>query len=338
MDAPLWTERYAPDLADLPQAEVRDYLQKAVEEPINLVIHGPAGAGKTAAVRALAREAHADPDNDLVEINVADFFGMTKKEIANDPRFASFIDSKRRRNSSKADLINHVLKESASYSPVSGTYKTVVLDNAEAIREDFQQALRRVMERHHEATQFVVTTRQPTKLIPPIKSRCFPVSMRAPSVDEIVAVLESIVEAEGIEYDENGLEYVAGYASGDLRKAILSAQTTAQQEGEVTMNAAYEVLGDVGVAAEIESMLDDAEEGDFSDARKTLDDLLVDEGYSGEEVLGEILDVAHSGRYSGDELAELTRLVGEIDADLAEAANDRVHIGHLLAELGAGEA
>jgi replication factor C small subunit len=338
MDAPLWTERYAPDLADLPQPEVRDYLQKAVEEPINLVIHGPAGAGKTAAVRALAREAHADSDNDLVEINVADFFGMTKKEIANDPRFASFIDSKRRRNSSKADLINHVLKESASYSPVSGTYKTVVLDNAEAIREDFQQALRRVMERHHEATQFVVTTRQPTKLIPPIKSRCFPVSMRAPSVDEIVAVLESIVEAEGIEYDENGLEYVAGYASGDLRKAILSAQTTAQQEGEVTMNAAYEVLGDVGVAAEIESMLDDAEEGDFSDARKTLDDLLVDEGYSGEEVLGEILDVAHSGRYSGDELAELTRLVGEIDADLAEAANDRVHIGHLLAELGAGEA
>ncbi|WP_135853533.1 AAA family ATPase [Halorussus salinus] len=338
MDAPLWTERYAPDLADLPQAEVRDYLQKAVEEPINLVIHGPAGAGKTAAVRALAREAHADPDNDLVEINVADFFGMTKKEIANDPRFASFIDSKRRRNSSKADLINHVLKESASYSPVSGTYKTVVLDNAEAIREDFQQALRRVMERHHEATQFVVTTRQPTKLIPPIKSRCFPVAMRAPSVPEIVAVLESIVEAEGIEYDENGLEYVAGYASGDLRKAILSAQTTAQQEGEVTMNAAYEVLGDVGVAAEIESMLDAAEAGDFSDARKTLDDLLVDEGYSGEEVLGEILDVAHSGRYSGDELAELTRLAGEIDADLAEGANDRVHIGHLLAELGAGEA
>ncbi|UPW01473.1 AAA family ATPase [Halorussus gelatinilyticus] len=338
MDAPLWTERYAPDLADLPQAEVRDYLQKAVEEPINLVIHGPAGAGKTAAVRALAREAHADPDNDLVEINVADFFGMTKKEIANDPRFASFIDSKRRRNSSKADLINHVLKESASYSPVSGTYKTVVLDNAEAIREDFQQALRRVMERHHEATQFVITTRQPTKLIPPIKSRCFPVAMRAPSVEEIVSVLEGIVEAEGVEYDENGLEYVAGYASGDLRKAILGAQTTAQQEGEVTMNAAYEVLGDVGVAAEIESMLDAAEAGEFSDARKTLDDLLIDEGFSGEEVLREILDVAHSGRYSGDELAELTRLAGEIDADLAEGANDRVHIGHLLAELGATHA
>ncbi|WP_115863100.1 AAA family ATPase [Halorussus litoreus] len=339
MDAPLWTERYAPELADLPQPEVRDYLQKAVDDPINLVLYGPSGAGKTAAVRALARAAHEDPDNDLVEINVADFFGMTKKEIANDPRFASFIDSKRKRNSSKADLINHVLKESASYSPVAGSYKTVVLDNAEAIREDFQQALRRVMERHHEATQFVITTRQPTKLIPPIKSRCFPVAVRAPTVEEIVTVLERIVEAEGVAYDENGLEYVAGYANGDLRKAILGAQTTAEQEGEVTMNAAYEVLGDVGAQSTVEAMLDDAEAGQFQDARKTLDDLLVDEGFSGEEVLREILDVAHAGRYTGEELAEVTRLAGEVDADLAEGANDRVHVAHLLAELGAkGEA
>jgi len=335
MDAPLWTETYAPDLADLPQEEVREYLQKAVEEPINLVLYGPSGAGKTAAVRALAREAHEDPDNDLVEINVADFFGMTKKEIASDPRFASFIDSKRRRNSSKADLINHVLKESASYSPVSGSYKTVVLDNAEAIREDFQQALRRMMERHHEATQFVITTRQPTKLIPPIKSRCFPVAVRAPTPDEIVAVLERIVEAEGVEYDRKGLEFVAGYAEGDLREAILGAQTTVETEGELTRTAAFEVLRDVGVESDVEEMLDAAEAGEFQDARKTLDDLLVDEGYSGEEVLHEILDLAHSGRYAGDDLAELTVLAGEIDADLADGTSDRVHVGHLLAKLGA---
>jgi replication factor C small subunit len=333
MEEPLWTDAHAPALEDLPQESVRDRLRDAVDEPVNLVVYGPPGAGKTAAVRALADAAHRDPENDLVELNVADFFGMTKKEISEDPRFASFIDSKRRRNSSKADLVNHVLKESASYPPVSGEYNTILLDNAEAIREDFQQALRRVMERHHEATQFVITTRQPSKLIPPIHSRCFPVSVRQPTPDEIADVLRDIVEAEGVAYDEDGLEFVSGYADGNLRKAVLGAQTTAEQEGEVTMQAAYETLQDVGSDDALESMLDDAEAGEFTDARSTLDDLLVDEGMSGEEVLRELLRVAQS-RYSGDDLAALYALAGDVEFDLTQGNSDRVQLGRLLAELG----
>jgi len=333
MDDPLWIDTHAPSLADIPQADVRDRLQEAVDEPVNLVVYGPEGAGKTAAVRALAEEAHADPDNDLVELNVADFFGMTKKEVSEDPRFAPFISSKRRRNSSKADLINHVLKESASYAPVSGEYNTILLDNAEAIREDFQQALRRVMERHHEATQFIIATRQPTKLIPPIQSRCFPVSVRAPTVEETVGVLRGIVEAEGVDHDADGLEFVAGYADGDLREAVLSAQTTAEEAGEVTMNAAYETLGEVGSDDAVESMLDDAEAGEFTDARKTLDDLLVDEGMDGEEVLRDLLRVGRS-RYSGGDLAELHVLAGDVEFDLTQGNSDRIQLGRLLAELG----
>ncbi|WP_424017384.1 AAA family ATPase [Halorientalis pallida] len=332
MDAPLWTEEHAPEIDDLPQSGVRESLWRAVDEPLNLVVHGPSGSGKTAAVRALARETHADPDNDFVEINVDDFFGMTKKELSEDPRFSSFITSKRRRESSKADLINHVLKESASYSPVSGEYKTVLLDNAESIREDFQQALRRVMEKYYETTQFVIATRQPSALIPPIRSRCFPVPVRAPTHDETVAVLRSVVEDEGVEYDEDGLEYVAGYADGDLRKALLSAQTTAETEGEISMETAYEALGEVGTDDRVEEMLDDAEAGDFTDARKTLDDLLVDEGYSGEEIMEDLLRVARS-RYEADRLARLHQLAGEIDVDLKEGTNERLHVSHLLSKL-----
>ncbi|TYL39592.1 replication factor C small subunit 2 [Natronococcus pandeyae] len=331
MDAPLWTDTYAPELAELPQDDAREYLERAVEEPINLVLQGPPGSGKTAAARALAHEAHDDPDNDLVEINVADFFGRTKTEIKNDPRFASFLTG--RSSMSKRDMINRVLKESASYAPVSGEYKTILLDNAEDVREDFQQALRRIMEQHHRTTQFVIATRQPTKLIPPIRSRCFPVSLRAPTSEETVTVLERIVEAEEVEYDRDGLEFVAGYANGNLRQAILAAQTTVEDEGELTMSAAYETIGEVGLDDEIESMLDDAEAGEFTDARSTLDDLLVDEGLDGQEVVDEMLRIARK-RYQGDRLARVHRLAGDIEFEMHEGTSDRIHVSHLLAELG----
>jgi len=333
MDGPLWTETHAPTLSELPQQEVRDQFDRALAEPMNLVVHGPKGSGKTAAIRAFTREAHDEPGADRIEINVSDFFDATKKEISEDPRFSRFIDSKRRRESSKADLINHVLKESAGYSPVTGEYKTVVLDNAEGMREDFQQALRRVMEQYYETTQFVIATRQPSALISPIRSRCFPIPVRAPTQDEIVAVLERIVESEDVSYDMDGLEYVAGAASGNLREAILSAQTTVEQEGEITMNTAYETLSSVDTNERVQEMITDAEAGEFTDARSTLDDLLVDEGYSGTEVLEEILDVARS-RYTGAELADIHRLAGQIDMDLHEGTSDRIHVSHLLANLG----
>jgi replication factor C small subunit len=335
MDGPLWTERHAPDLDDIPQESVRERLARALEEPMNLVVQGPPGVGKTASVRALAREAHADPDNDLIEINVADFFGRTKKEIRNDPRFASFLAG--RSSMAKRDMINRVLKESAANAPMSGEFKTVVLDNAEAIREDFQQALRRVMERFHRTTQFVIVTRQPSKLIPPIRSRCFPVPVRVPTTDETMAVLAEICEAEDVPYEEDGLEYVASAAGGDLRKAVLSAQSTAVEHEEITMQAAYETLDDVGVDSDLKNALQNVRMGEVADARSTLDDLLYEEGYDGSTLLRELLRVARSSsEISPHDAARLHALAGEVDLTMSEGTDDRLHLTHLLTSWAAG--
>ena len=349
MDAPLWTEAYAPSLEALPQAEARETLSRTVDEPLNLILQGPAGSGKTAGARALADEMYDQPETDLVELNVADFFGRTKREITSDPRFEPFLrgqtehskqylqgsdrNVKYKKDLPKRDMLSHVLKEYAGYAPASGSTKTILLDNAETIREDFQHSLRRIMERHHRSSQFVIATRQPSKLIPAIRSRCFPVTMRAPTSDEIVTVLERIVTAEDVEFDPDGLEFIAGYADGNLREAILAAQATAVDAGEITMTDAYEVLGSVGLDEAVSSMLDDAESGDFSAARKTVDDLLVDEGLDGEEVLEAILDGGRK-RYQGAQLARLHRLAADVEFDRQQGTSDRIHLSRLLAELG----
>ena len=352
MDGPLWIDTHAPDLDEIRQDEARERLRRAVDEPMNLVVQGPPGVGKTAAVRALARRSHADPDADLIEINVADFFGRTKKEIRTDPRFEAFLQgqtefskqyrrggnksNKYKRDMSKADMVSHVLKESAAYAPANGTYKTLLLDNAEAIREDFQQALRRVMEKRHRTTQFVIATRQPSKLIAPIRSRCFPVPVRSPTTDETIGVLEAICDREDVAYDADGLEFVASAAGGDLREAVLSAQATAVEGGELTMSTAYETLGGVGDEDALRQALADARAGDLADARETLDDLL-DEGYDGQGLLRETLRAARTGsEYGGDDIARLHALAGAVNLELTEGLDDVTHLVHLLAAWGAG--
>jgi len=157
--------------------------------------------------------------------------------------------------------------------------------------------------------------------------------MRAPTHAETVSVLSDVVAAEGVDHDDDGLEYVAGYAEGDLRTAVLAAQTTYEETGEVTMETAYETLTGLEADGAVEAMVEAAEEGRFTDARSTLNDLLVDEGYGADDVIEELLDVARS-RYSGQRLATVHELAGEADVALTEAANERIHLSRLLADIG----
>lgn len=333
MASPLWTDRYAPTVEELPQPHVRRYLQRASGRPINLLLYGPAGAGKTAAVRALAREREAG-EGALLELNVADFFDRTKEEITEDERFAPFIPDSRM---SKRKMIQHVFTESTAHAPVGGTYRTVLLDNAESVREDFQHALRRLIERHHQTTQFVLTSRQLGTVIPALQSRCLPVPVPPPDDEAVIDRLEAILEAQAVAYEDPALELLAEDADGNLRRAILAAQTThvnqrRKGDGTVTETAVFETLGNIGHSDKIESVLAYAESGAFDDARDIVDELLVDVGLEGAEILEELTSVGRT-RYDEGTAAALTSRAADVEFGLKTGGRDRIQLSWLLADL-----
>lgn len=337
MSSPLWTDRHAPRLRELPQGHLRRYLQAATDRPVNLLLHGPRGVGKTAAVRALARDGNREGNPDLLEINVADFFDRSKSEIEDDPRFAPFLADGERR--SKRDMINRVFRESTAHAPVSGRYRTVLLDNAESVREDFQQSLRRLIERHHGTTQFVLTTRQLGRIIPALRSRCLPIPVPPPSDEAVVDRLATILEREEVPYEDPALALIADDAEGNLRHAILAAQAThvhadRGDDPTITESAVVETIGDLGHSDAIAALLADAEAGSFEDARDRLDDLLVDAGIDGREILQKLVTIGrtnHDDRGAG----ALTVMAAETDARLATGGDDRIQLSRLVAEIAA---
>lgn len=348
MEQPLWTEKHRPTVSDIPQPDAREYLEQASGSALNLLVYGPRGVGKTAAVRALGEASHDNPDADLMIVNAADFFNRTKKEIRNDDRFGHFLQgqtefskqyrqsgdksNKYKRKWSKRDMLSHVLKELAGYESSGSEYKTIVIDNAEAMRGDFQQALRRIIEKHHETTQFILIARSSSGIIPAIQSRCSPLPMESPRQEAVVDILETIADEEEVEYIDDGLEFIAGYSEQNIRKAILSLQTVAGKSDQVTAETAASELQDIGVAGEIEDALEAAENDDIKEGRKTIDSLLIDEGMEGDEVLRRLVEQTQY-RYPEELCIPLTEKAADIDMDLSNGSNARVHLTNYLTEV-----
>jgi len=137
------SEKYRPKKLDevLNQEHVIKVLKKFVERKDipHLLFIGPAGVGKTTVAHALANELGWR----IVEFNASDERGI------------------------------QVIREDIKNIAFSRGKKIILLDEADSLTEDAQQALRRIMEKCVSAgTRFILTGNFEWKIIDPIKSRC----------------------------------------------------------------------------------------------------------------------------------------------------------------------
>ena len=194
----LWVERYRPRLAD-DYVFTDDNLRQQVNHWIkdqsfpHLLLHGPAGTGKTTLAKILIHNVGID-DIDVMYTNGS-----------KEGRYINWVDK----------LIGFV--QTMPFGP----FKVVLVDEADYLnKESVQPAMRNLMEDYSESVRFILTCNYPSKIIPPLKSRCHEIKINRTDQTEFTARAATILVNENIDFDLETLDSYVRATYPDLRKCI----------------------------------------------------------------------------------------------------------------------
>jgi replication factor C small subunit len=307
----IWVEKYRPERLEdvVGHPDITERLESYVDRDDlpHLLFAGPAGVGKTASAVSIAKEIYGDDwQENFLELNASDERGI--------------------------DVVRDRIKSFARTSFGGHDYRVIFLDEADALTDDAQSALRRTMEQFSDNTRFILSCNYSSKIIDPIQSRCAVFRFSPLNDDAVADHLRDIAAREDLEYTEDGIDALVYAADGDMRRA-LNALQAASATGEVVDEETVYAITATARPEEIEEMVTEALDGDFTAARSTLDDLLSNRGLAG----GDIIDQVHRSVWSFDVDEEaavrLLDRLGEADYRIAEGANERVQLEALLANV-----
>ncbi|ABL88820.1 replication factor C small subunit [Pyrobaculum islandicum DSM 4184] len=262
-----WFEKYRPrsfdEVVDL--EEVKSRLREFVKSGNmpHLLFYGPPGTGKTTMALVLARELYGEywRENTL-ELNASDERGI--------------------------NVIRERVKEFARTAPVGkAPFKLVILDEADNMTSDAQQALRRIMEIYAQNTRFILLANYISGIIEPIQSRVVMIRFNPLPKEAVISRLRYIAENEGVKISDDALETIYEFTQGDMRKAINALQIAAATEKEITEDVVARALGMVSPRL-LRETLQEALKGNFSKAMTQIYGFVVDGGVGELEIIRQI--------------------------------------------------
>lgn len=204
----LWVEMFRPNTLDgyigneFMINKFRTYI--ANNDMQHLLLHGPAGTGKTTAAKILAKGLDAD----ILYINASD--------------------------ENNIDTVRDKIKGFAS-SMGMHRWKIVILDEADYLTTAAQAALRNLMETFSGTCRFILTCNYIEKILAPIRSRCQEFTITPPDKKSVAMRLKSILDDRKIKYELADLVHIIDLAYPDIRKVINTTQSHVLN-GELKVN------------------------------------------------------------------------------------------------------
>ena len=206
----LWTEKYRPQT--LTDYVFRDEAQREQvagwvrsEAIPHLLFSGAPGVGKTTLAKILINELKIN-EYDVLEINAS------------------------RENS--VDTIREKITGFVQTMPF-GTFKVVLLDEADYISPNGQAALRGVMEMYHASARFILTCNYPNRVIPALHSRCQGFHIEKVDITEFTARMATVLVTESVDFDLDTLDTYVKATYPDLRKCLNMCQMNST-DGKLT--------------------------------------------------------------------------------------------------------
>jgi len=312
----LWTEKYRPKTLNeiIGHEGIVNRLKGFVsrKNTPNLLFAGPAGVGKTTAILAFGNDLYGRENfrTNFLELNASDERGI--------------------------DIVRERIKNFARTSSYGGVpFKMILLDEADALTNPAQTALRRTMERYAKTSRFTLIVNYSSKIIEPIQSRCALLRFAPLPNEAVQKKVYQICKTEELTIDDDGINTLLTETKGDLRKVINILQATASISKQVTPELVFSVLGKAH-PTEVEDMINIAINGDFIEARKQLRTILIEHGLSGIDLLKQLVSIIQTiDSLSEHQKLELMAYIGEIDFRLAEGATEEIQLSAFLAKISA---